>query len=168
MPKGDDSCTVKAVTGVKMKFKTTIEAVQLNWKNWSEVCDFLGSIITDANPARAVPTYSDKCGEVGSDYIELTIPGPKIVRHGDWIIKGINGEFYPCKPDIFAGTYVGDFEVLESKLQLHQRLEVLYVVDGYVATFLDRDGERIVDQAHGETIAEAIEKLEEKLEDYIR
>jgi len=24
---------------------------------------------------------------------------------GDWIIKGVNGEFYPCKPDIFAKTY---------------------------------------------------------------
>ena len=24
---------------------------------------------------------------------------------GDWIIKGVNGEFYPCKPDIFAATY---------------------------------------------------------------
>ena len=24
---------------------------------------------------------------------------------GDWIIKGVKGEFYPCKPDIFAATY---------------------------------------------------------------
>jgi hypothetical protein len=24
---------------------------------------------------------------------------------GDWIIKGVNGEFYPCKPDIFEATY---------------------------------------------------------------
>jgi len=26
-------------------------------------------------------------------------------RPGDWIIKGVKGEFYPCKPDIFAETY---------------------------------------------------------------
>ncbi|MFN3953226.1 MAG: hypothetical protein ACK4LQ_02155 [Pararhodobacter sp.] len=26
-------------------------------------------------------------------------------RPGDWIIKGVQGEFYPCKPDIFAATY---------------------------------------------------------------
>jgi hypothetical protein len=26
-------------------------------------------------------------------------------REGDWIIKGVNGEFYPCKPDIFEKTY---------------------------------------------------------------
>jgi hypothetical protein len=24
---------------------------------------------------------------------------------GDWIIRGVQGEFYPCKPDIFAKTY---------------------------------------------------------------
>ncbi|KKK69167.1 hypothetical protein LCGC14_2936720, partial [marine sediment metagenome] len=24
---------------------------------------------------------------------------------GDWVIKGVAGEFYPCKPDIFAATY---------------------------------------------------------------
>jgi hypothetical protein len=27
------------------------------------------------------------------------------VKEGDWIIKGIKGEFYPCKPDIFEATY---------------------------------------------------------------
>jgi len=24
---------------------------------------------------------------------------------GDWVIRGVKGEFYPCKPDIFAATY---------------------------------------------------------------
>src|SRR5258708_1252036 len=28
-----------------------------------------------------------------------------LVQEGDWIIKGIKGEFYPCKPDIFEATY---------------------------------------------------------------
>lgn len=28
-----------------------------------------------------------------------------LAREGDWIIKGIKGEFYPCKPDIFQETY---------------------------------------------------------------
>ena len=27
------------------------------------------------------------------------------IRDGDWIIRGVKGEFYPCKPDIFAATY---------------------------------------------------------------
>jgi hypothetical protein len=34
-----------------------------------------------------------------------TLEGSMIVNIGDWIIKGIKGEFYPCKPDIFEATY---------------------------------------------------------------
>lgn len=37
-------------------------------------------------------------------YIE-TLEGPLRVSINDWIIKGIKGEFYPCKPDIFEATY---------------------------------------------------------------
>ena len=34
-----------------------------------------------------------------------TLEGIMEATMGDWIIKGVNGEFYPCKPDIFAATY---------------------------------------------------------------
>lgn len=34
-----------------------------------------------------------------------TLEGTMIAIAGDWIIKGVNGEFYPCKPDIFEKTY---------------------------------------------------------------
>lgn len=34
-----------------------------------------------------------------------TLEGGHVVCPGDWIIKGIKGEFYPCKPDIFEQTY---------------------------------------------------------------
>lgn len=34
-----------------------------------------------------------------------TLEGPIYASVGDWIIKGVKGEFYPCKPDIFAATY---------------------------------------------------------------
>ena len=34
-----------------------------------------------------------------------TLEGGHIVCPGDWIIRGIKGEFYPCKPDIFERTY---------------------------------------------------------------
>jgi len=34
-----------------------------------------------------------------------TLEGDMIVSDGDWIIKGVNGEYYPCKPDIFNKTY---------------------------------------------------------------
>ena len=34
-----------------------------------------------------------------------TLEGDMKASFGDWIIRGVNGEFYPCKPDIFAKTY---------------------------------------------------------------
>lgn len=43
-------------------------------------------------------------GIMGEAHIH-TLEGIMTVSHGDWIIKGVNGEFYPCKPDIFEKTY---------------------------------------------------------------
>lgn len=44
--------------------------------------------------------------EVHSAYISIkTLEGVMQADIGDWIIKGIQGECYPCKPDIFAATY---------------------------------------------------------------
>lgn len=34
-----------------------------------------------------------------------TLEGDHTARTGDWIVRGVAGEFYPCKPDIFAATY---------------------------------------------------------------
>ena len=34
-----------------------------------------------------------------------TLEGVMVANIGDWIIKGVKGEFYPCKPDIFQATY---------------------------------------------------------------
>lgn len=34
-----------------------------------------------------------------------TLEGSMLASPSDWIIKGVKGEFYPCKPDIFAATY---------------------------------------------------------------
>jgi len=46
-------------------------------------------------------------GDVGAKkWIEIeTLEGVMKANYGDWIIKGVNGEFYPCKPDIFEQTY---------------------------------------------------------------
>jgi len=38
-----------------------------------------------------------------------TLEGGHIVCPGDWIVKGIKGEFYPCKPDIFERTYEAEY-----------------------------------------------------------
>jgi hypothetical protein len=40
------------------------------------------------------------------DALEIvTLEGKHLVSWGDWIIQGVKGEIYPCKPDIFAATY---------------------------------------------------------------
>lgn len=59
----------------------------------------------------AVPInrYDDLSGDVNYDpegygWID-TLEGGHLVTPGDWIIKGVKGELYPCKPDIFAATY---------------------------------------------------------------
>jgi len=47
-----------------------------------------------------------KPGKMGTDtFFIKTLEGWHIASKGDWIIKGVKGEFYPCKPDIFEMTY---------------------------------------------------------------
>lgn len=43
---------------------------------------------------------------VGAGHLMIgTLEGPIYATPGDYIIRGVAGEFYPCKPDIFAATY---------------------------------------------------------------
>lgn len=45
-------------------------------------------------------------GDQNDDGIIIhTSEGDMLGNYGDWIIKGVKGEFYPCKPDIFEATY---------------------------------------------------------------
>lgn len=88
-----------------------IEALQLRWDTWSEMCDFVGvGKLSDGKPEGCYvgeDGYPRK-GHETSDRIGLAIPtleGVMIAIQDDWIIKGIKGEFYPCKPDIFEATY---------------------------------------------------------------
>lgn len=75
-----------------MKFRkkpVVIEAIQFLTGNFAAIEDFVGG---DAE-------WRD--GEL----IVATLEGPLRASHGDWIIRGVKGEFYPCKPDIFTLTY---------------------------------------------------------------
>ncbi len=52
----------------------------------------------------------DFCDELkynphNNEYYVNTLEGTMKVSEGDYIIQGVNGEFYPCKPDIFEKTY---------------------------------------------------------------
>lgn len=66
----------------------------------------------DVPQANTYPIDSDNewtckvCGRKAGEHNNCpTLEGYHIVCPGDYIIKGIKGEFYPCKPDIFEQTY---------------------------------------------------------------
>jgi hypothetical protein len=44
-------------------------------------------------------------GSLSGEPMIYTLEGAMFVTPGDWIITGVNGEHYPCKPDIFEKTY---------------------------------------------------------------
>jgi hypothetical protein len=57
-----------------------------------------------------IPLSDCKNWKVGYDeqgfFVAIpTLEGEMKARNNDWIIKGVNGEYYPCKPDIFEKTY---------------------------------------------------------------
>lgn len=82
-----------------------IEAIQLKVDNFDEVCEFMGE-----TPALEYNTDFgiDEHGNTNEPYLGVyieTLEGKMLASYGDYIIKGVNGEFYPCKPDIFEKTY---------------------------------------------------------------
>ena len=55
---------------------------------------------------------SEKCGDEKPfvNWIIVTKEGTMKARHGDYIIRGVQGEYYPCDPSIFRKTYMpGDY-----------------------------------------------------------
>jgi hypothetical protein len=45
------------------------------------------------------------CGKGQVAFSVQTLEGLMLASPGDWIIRGVRGEYYPCKPEIFAATY---------------------------------------------------------------
>jgi len=74
-----------------------IEAVQFTRNNWDEVVSFTG---------HTAHTFTiERCINGVATCIIPTLEGQHIATENDFIIKGVHGEFYPCKPDIFEKTY---------------------------------------------------------------
>lgn len=82
-----------------VKKPIVIEAVQYNGNNVQEILNFCGGTVV--------------VGMLNEITIK-TLEGPLHVSDGDFIIKGVEGEFYPCKPDIFEKTY----DVVEDGVRL--------------------------------------------------
>lgn len=83
------------------KKPVVIDAIQWNGKNFDEISNFIGEWHGHKKAHEDAEEHSLKTGEL---YIH-TLEGVMTASSGDWIIKGVKGEFYPCKPDIFEATY---------------------------------------------------------------
>ncbi len=85
--------------GFYRKKPVVIQAVQLRWDTWDEMCDFAGvGRLEDGKPS----------GHQDGEHIGLDIPTLEGLMHAnenDWIIRGVKNELYACKPDIFEATY---------------------------------------------------------------
>lgn len=78
-----------------------IEAVQWTGNNLKEIIDFTG-----LHPSALKWTWEEYEKVVVKDGLKIfTLEGKMNADINDWIIKGIKGEVYPCKPDIFEQTY---------------------------------------------------------------
>ena len=71
------------------KKPVVIEAIQWAGNNLSEIDNFIGRTVDNKETTIVIHT----------------LEGDMEASIGDYIIKGVNGEFYPCKPDIFDKTY---------------------------------------------------------------
>lgn len=68
---------------------------------------FQGEVVRYYRPPPVVEGRCSACGILFCDHGWIkTLEGGHIVCPGDWIITGVKGEMYPCKPDIFNATYV--------------------------------------------------------------
>jgi hypothetical protein len=76
------------------KKPVVIEAVRFGGKNVREIWDAFG-VGAVYGPTEKNPDW----------LIIYTLEGEMRAAPGDWIIKGVRDELYPCKPDIFAATY---------------------------------------------------------------
>ena len=76
---------------VYRKKPVTVEAIQWTGENHAEMCEFIDPEMFEIIPRVGLVIH--------------TLEGNHHASPGDYIIKGVNGEFYPCKPDIFAKTY---------------------------------------------------------------
>ena len=88
-----------------IKKAVIIDAIQVKGNNFDRICDFMQSTPEQVlNPMADIDEFGDSRDPYLGVIIE-TLEGKMQANIGDMIIKGVNGEFYPCKPDIFAKTY---------------------------------------------------------------
>ena len=105
------------------KKPVVINAVQWTGRNLREVIAFTDGP-PDTRTTHAAMAWDDYCSLVEREGLKIfTLEGKMSAAIGDWIIKGVKGEHYPCKPDIFAATY--EAAAPATSLKFGQALEAI-------------------------------------------
>ena len=91
------------------KKPVVITAVQLRWDTWNEMSEHAGvGKLSEGKPEVCyVGPFVGKPDSTNG-IIGLKIPtldGVMFANENDWVIRGVKGELYPCKPDVFEATY---------------------------------------------------------------
>ena len=87
------------------KKPVVIEAVQWTGENLAEVLTFTGKHPDWDKWFDSFEHYEAYVRADDMIFKIKTLEGTMTASPGDWIIRGVNGEHYPCKPDIFEKTY---------------------------------------------------------------
>ncbi|MGW7350964.1 hypothetical protein [Streptomyces sp. NPDC054784] len=90
--------------------KKPIEIDAMQWDGTaSGATPIIDWILSSDSTATYRCSNPERCAEHDGDtphsIVIRTLEGDMSATVGDWIIRGVQGEFYPCKPDIFAATY---------------------------------------------------------------
>lgn len=88
-----------------IKKPVEIEAIQWDGANLKELLDFVGKHPEFDDWFSDFKSYEAYVKANNNIFKIVTLEGNMEASVGDWIIKGVKGEFYPCKPDIFDLTY---------------------------------------------------------------
>lgn len=87
------------------KKPVVIEAAQ--WDGTIESCNLIAAIFgfPKDEDGDAILSWISQDGKAVYDFQVAALEGNLNISKDDWIIKGVKGELYPCKPDIFDATY---------------------------------------------------------------
>lgn len=102
------------------KKPVVIEAEQFTGDNFEKIIKFIGE-----QNLVAQEFDTDISKEFPTEIHIKTLEGTMIASRYDYIIKGIKGEFYPCKPDVFHKTYDMAYDYIDAILERNQMLENL-------------------------------------------
>jgi len=86
--------------GKYRKKPIVIDAIQFNGSNFEEIFAWARRWHSEDTGPRMCQSNFE-----AEDLVISTLEGNHLANKGDWIIRGVEGEFYPCKPDIFEKTY---------------------------------------------------------------